>query len=121
MRSTATVLAVSMSLAACATTPSWRERAVAIGSGGTTAPILVSQVSPAYAEGEQAGPSGDVYLEAVVTEEGTVVEPKVIRGLSDELDQRALDAVLQWKFEPGTKGGKPVPVIVLFTVTFRTR
>ena len=55
-----------------------------------------------------------------MTEDGQVVEPKLIRGLPDEeLNQRALDAIVRWTFKPGIKDGRPVPVIALFTVTFR--
>ena len=51
---------------------------------------------------------------------GTVIEPKLIRGLpDDELNERALASILQWQFKPGIRDGEPVPVIALFTVTFR--
>ena len=49
-----------------------------------------------------------------------VTDPKLIRGLpDDELNQRALEAVVKWAFTPGYKDGQPVPVIALFTVTYR--
>lgn len=85
------------------------------------APILVQRVLPEYTpSATRAGVQGDVYIEAVVTIEGTVVDPKLIRGLPDEeLNQRALNAILKWSFKPGIKDGRPVPVIALFTVTFR--
>jgi len=98
-----------------------RADAVAMGAGGLTAPVLVERELPEYPEGDEyRGIEGDVYIEAVVTTEGTVVEPKLIRGVgNDEMDKRALEAVSKWRFEPGTKDGEPVPVIALFTVTFR--
>ena len=98
-----------------------RAGALAMGSGGLVAPILVERILPEYTPGAtRAGVQGDVYIEAVVTTEGRVVEPKLIRGLPDEeLNQRALDAIVKWTFKPGIKDGEPVPVIALFTVTFR--
>ena len=55
-----------------------------------------------------------------MTVEGTVSERKLIRGLpDDDLNQRALEAVAKWTFKPGYKDGQPVPVIALFTVTYR--
>ena len=98
-----------------------RSGAVTMGSGGLIAPILVERILPEYTpSATRAGIQGDVYIEAVVTEDGLVVEPKLIRGLPDEeLNQRALDAIVRWTFKPGIKDGRPVPVIALFTVTFR--
>jgi len=96
---------------------------VALGSAGLIAPVQISTVLPEYTvSAEQNGVQGDVYIEAVVMADGTVADPKVIRGLADEvLNQRALDAIVQWRFEPGTRNGVPVAVIALFTVTFRIR
>ena len=98
-----------------------RAGAVQMGSGGLMAPILMQRVLPEYTpSATRAGVQGDVYIEAVVTIDGTVVDPKLIRGLPDEeLNARALDAIVQWSFKPGIKDGRPVPVIALFTVTFR--
>jgi len=98
-----------------------RAGAVAMGSGGLIAPIKLTEVLPEYTpSATRAGIQGDVYIEAVVTVEGTVAEPKLIRGLpDDDLNQRALEAVAKWTFKPGYKDGQPVPVIALFTVTYR--
>lgn len=98
-----------------------RNGAVAMGSGGLVAPILVERILPEYTpSATRAGVQGDVYIEAVVTADGKVVEPKLIRGLPDEeLNQRALEAIVRWTFKPGVKDGQAVPVIALFTVTFR--
>lgn len=98
-----------------------RAGAETMGSGGLIAPVQILTVLPEYTpSATRNGIQGDVYIEAVVTVEGTVTEPKLIRGLPDEdLNQRALEAILQWTFKPGEKDGKPVAVIALFTVTFR--
>jgi protein TonB len=98
-----------------------RAGAETMGSGGLIAPVQILTVLPEYTpSATRNGIQGDVYIEAVVTVDGTVTEPKLIRGLPDEdLNQRALEAILQWTFKPGEKDGKPVAVIALFTVTFR--
>ena len=101
--------------------PGARSGAVAMGSGGLVAPIVIERIMPEYTpSATRAGIQGDVYIEAVVTEDGAVVEPKLIRGLADdELNQKALEAIVKWSFKPGIKDGRPVAVIALFTVTFR--
>jgi protein TonB len=98
-----------------------RAGAETLGSGGLIAPVQILTVLPEYTpSATRNGIQGDVYIEAVVTVDGTVTEPKLIRGLPDEdLNQRALEAILQWTFKPGVKDGRPVAVIALFTVTFR--
>ena len=66
-----------------------------MGSGGLIAPIKLSEVLPEYTpSATRAGIQGDVYIEAVVTVDGAVTEPKLIRGLpDDDLNQRAMEAV----------------------------
>ena len=43
----------------------------------------------------------------------------VMRSLGSGLDEMALDAVAQWRFRPGMKGGKPVPVKSTVQVNFK--
>jgi len=61
-----------------------------------------------------------VYIEALVTTEGDVVGPKLMRGLpTDELNATRSTPSTSGSFQPGTKDDAPVPLIALFTVTFR--
>ena len=98
-----------------------RAVAVKMGEEGLVAPTLLETVLPTYTPAaKRAGIEGDVYFEVVVNDEGKVVEPKLIRGIGDQgLDEAALAAIVQWRFDPGTKDGEPVHVIALLTVTFR--
>jgi len=98
-----------------------RANAVKMGTEGLVAPVKLSAELPEYTDtAKQAGIEGDVYIEAVVTKEGNVVEPELIRGLADdELNSRALEAITRWKFKPGTKDDQPVDVVALFTVAYR--
>jgi len=100
--------------------PSARSDAVAMGTGGLLSPQLLEKFVPDYTPGAtRAGIQGRVWIEAVITEEGTVVEPELVRGLpDDELNRRALDAVVRWKFKPGERDGRPVKVIATFTIDF---
>jgi len=100
--------------------PGARGNAVHAGESGLLLPQLLQKVVPDYpASATRAGIQGRVHIEAVITVEGTVVEPKLLRGLrDDELNRRALAAVLQWTFEPGVRDGRPVSVIATFTIDF---
>ena len=125
MRTTMAIsVLVSLALAATAIAqdpPAQRGQAYRMGEEGVVPPVLIKQVLPEMTPGAtRAGTEGSVYISAIVTVDGEVVEPELVRGLpSDELNRRALEAVSKWKFKPGTKDGAPVPVVALFTVTFR--
>jgi periplasmic protein TonB len=43
----------------------------------------------------------------------------VIRSLGLGLDQKAIEAVQKWRFRPGLKDGKAVPVFANIEVNFR--
>ena len=88
---------------------------------GITLPRVVREVKPVYtAAAMQARIQGTVWMTAVVLTSGDVSEVVVIKSLVQEhgLDEQAVDAVRQWKFEPGTKEGQPVPVEVTIEMTF---
>lgn len=98
-----------------------REGAFRAGEGGVSAPVVVRRVDPEYTPAAtRKGIQGEVWIEAVIDAEGNVVEPRLLRGLPDEeLNQRAMEAIQRWVFRPGMRDGQPVPVIAVFTVTFR--
>ena len=89
---------------------------------GITAPTLLREVKPVYSEaGRSQGIEGEVVLEVVVRSDGSVGAVRVARGLGAGLDQRAIDAVRQWKFSPARRHGTPVDVMVEIAVEFRLR
>ena len=53
--------------------------------------------------------------------DGSVGDVKVLQGLGGGLDQRAVDAVRQWRFSPARRYGTPVDVIVEVAVEFKLR
>ncbi len=84
-----------------------------------TAPRLLSKVEPTYAEqARKARYEGTVVLRVVVSPEGTVEEPSIVMPLGLGLDEKAIEAVKKWRFEPGTKDGKPVAVVANVEVNF---
>ena len=65
---------------------------------------------------------GAVLLEAIVTAEGCATQIRIVRSLdAGGLDQEAVAAVAQWRFEPGRLGAAPVDVLVMIDVGFWIR
>jgi len=87
--------------------------------GDVKPPKLVHYVEPAFSpSSKEAYVEGTVKISTVVTREGVATNLRVTSGLNAEEDQTAIDAVKQWKFQPGTKAGQPVNVHVNVEVTF---
>ena len=86
--------------------------------GEVKPPKLVKEVAPVYPkEAAKAGIGGLVILEAKTDQQGNVIETRVLRSIP-ALDQAAIDAVRQWKYEPMVIDGKPRKVIFTVTVHF---
>jgi len=91
---------------------------------GVLAPRLLRKVDPQYsADAMRAKIQGSVLLSAVVLPDGSVTDIKVIRSLdrSFGLDMKAIEAARQWRFQPGTRQGEPVPVLVNIELEFNLR
>jgi TonB family protein len=89
---------------------------------GISAPRLLREVKAEYTdEGRRRGITGDVLLEIVIRRDGSVGDVSVLRGLGAGLDQRAIAAVRQWRFDPARLRGTPVDVIVEVAVEFTLR
>jgi TonB family protein len=57
-------------------------------------------------------------LWAIVGPDGRPRSLQVARSLGMGLDEKAVEAVRNWRFEPGKKGGVPVPVLINVEVDF---
>jgi periplasmic protein TonB len=89
---------------------------------GVEPPRLLREVRADYTDEARRGNiEGEVELEIVVRRDGTVGDVKVIRGLRGGLNDRAIQAVRQWRFAPGRMKGVPVDVVVEVGVEFRLR
>ena len=87
--------------------------------GGVSAPQLIYRVKPEYTEGaKKARGEGTVVLYCVVDVRGRVRNILVIQPVGFGLDDKAVEAVRQWKFKPGMKNGLPVNVAATIEVTF---
>ncbi len=89
---------------------------------GVEPPRLLREVKADYTdEARRANIAGEVELEIVVRRDGTVGDVKIVRGLRGGLNERAVQAVKQWRFAPGRMKGVPVDVVVEVGVEFKLR
>ena len=97
----------------------------AFGPGnGVTMPTVLTEVKPSYtAEAMRAKVQGAVMVEAIVREDGSVGQVRIVRSLDRTfgLDEEALRAVKNWRFRPGRREGRNVAVIVEIELTFTLR
>jgi protein TonB len=69
--------------------------------GAVSAPHLIKEVKPRYTpEGLRQMIAGTVVLEAIVRSDGCPSQIRVVRSLDRGLDEEAMSAVAQWRFEP---------------------
>ena len=88
--------------------------------GDVSAPSLLSKVEPEYSEeARKAKHQGVVLLYVEVDPNGRAQNIRVAHSLGLGLDEKAIEAVKQWKFLPGKKNGKAVTVAATIEVYFR--
>jgi periplasmic protein TonB len=86
---------------------------------GVSLPTLVTEVRPNYtADAMRRRVSGAVLLQCVVDREGVPTNIEVVQSLDESLDEVALKALRQWRFEPGKKDGKAVSVQIDVKMAF---
>ena len=91
--------------------------------GAVSAPRLIKHIKPVYTpEALKSQIQGAVVLEVVVTGDGCASRIRVIHSLDPGgLDDQAVSAVAQWRFEPGRLAGSPVDVLVTIQLDFTIR
>ena len=89
-------------------------------TAGMTPPKLIFKVEPEFSEeARKAKFQGTVVLSIEVDESGRTRTPQVVSSLGLGLDQKAIEAVLRWRFRPALRDGKPVPTSARVEVNFR--
>jgi TonB family protein len=83
-------------------------------------PVIYRKIEPSYTPAAYARHiEGIVTLYLEVKPDGTTDNIRVTKSLDPGLDQKAIEAVRQWRFRPGTKAGKPVTVAAIVDVNFQ--
>jgi protein TonB len=88
--------------------------------GGVSSPIPIYTPEPEFSEeARKAKFMGSVLVNLIVDTQGLPKNVRVARGVGMGLDEKALEAVRQYKFKPAMENGKPVPVELNVEVNFQ--
>jgi TonB family protein len=90
------------------------------GVGGVSAPIpIVTPEAEFSDEARRAKYQGICVISLIIDAQGNPQNPRVVQALGMGLDEKALAAVLKYRFHPAMKSGRPVPVRISVAVNFR--
>jgi TonB family protein len=86
---------------------------------GVTPARIISGPDPEYSEEARRNRfQGSIELGVVVETDGMPRTVWIVRALGEGLDERAIESVRRWRFEPATRNGKAVPVLISIHITF---
>ena len=89
-------------------------------AAGSTKPRMIYRVEPEYTDEARAALiAGPVHLTAVVLPDGSFSDVKVESGIGYGLDEKAVEAIEQWRAAPAERNGEPVAADVKIEVNFR--
>jgi TonB family protein len=101
-------------------TPGVAAADVRLVGGGVSAPQLIYKVDPEFSEeARKARADGVVVIGLIVDTRGIPRKVHVVRGIGMGLDDKAFEAVRDYRFKPAMLDGKPVPVEVNVEVNFK--
>jgi TonB family protein len=85
----------------------------------SVAPRLIHSVDPEYPESAyRDGARGTVSVQLTIQVDGVPKDLKIAKGSRPDLNESALDAVRQWRFQPALKDGEPEEQTVVLDVSF---
>src|SRR5262245_7641528 len=81
-------------------------------------PEAITRVPPSYpAAARDAGVQGTVMVQALVAQDGSVADTRIVKSIPG-LDDAAAAAVRQWRFKPAMTRGQPIAVWIGIPVKF---
>jgi TonB family protein len=92
------------------------------GASDLAGPVPLRKVDPKYPpELRAAHVEGEVILYALIRKDGTVDSIQLVHGVDSQLDANAMEALVQWKFQPAEKHGEPVDLEAVVHIPFHSR
>ncbi len=70
---------------------------------------------------KEKGIEGRVFVQTYIDENGNVVKTEILKGVDDELNNAAIDAVRKTKFTPGMLKGKPAKSQIVIPIVFKLK
>ena len=90
-----------------------------VPSSDLNGPVPIRKVDPKYPPALiNEHVEGEVILYAVIRRDGSVDSIQLVRGVDEELDKNAMNALSQWKFRPATRQGEPVELEAIIHIPF---
>jgi TonB family protein len=87
--------------------------------GGVSAPQLLKSVDPEFTEdARRQNYQGSVSIKLIVDSQGNPQDVRLLSHLGMGLDEKAIEAVRQYRFRPAMYQGHPVSVQILIDVDF---
>lgn len=87
--------------------------------GGVAAPEVIHSVEPEFTEdARRANFQGSVSIKLIVDSQGNPQDVRLVRHLGMGLDEKAIEAVKQYRFKPAMYQGHPVSVQIVIDVDF---
>ncbi len=90
-----------------------------LDSPDISGPVPLRKVDPKYPPtlvNERV--EGEVVLYAVIRRDGSVDSIQLVRGIDEQLDANAMEALSQWKFRPAARQGSPVELEAIVHIPF---
>jgi TonB family protein len=88
--------------------------------GPVVRPTVISSVDPEFSEeARRKKISGTVKVYLYVEKDGTPSHVRIVQGVGHGLDEKAVEAVKQYRFNPATKDGEPVRVDLYIDISFQ--
>jgi TonB family protein len=88
-------------------------------SGDLSGPVPLKKIDPKYPPTLISDHvEGEVVLYAVIRGDGSVDSIQLVRGVDEQLDANAINALSQWKFRPASKQGVPVELEAIVHIPF---
>ena len=98
------------------------ENKIYVPGGEVKAPVLIRRVDPAYPEVmRRTRMNASVVVKCVIDKNGNVRDPEIVVASMPPFNDAVMNAVRQWKYQPGSYRGQAVDTYLNLTVTFGVR